>query len=232
MGAAETEALARRRRTQMIAFAIVSLIIGAVLLAISSPRKGGDFKVGAKDVETTLPEITGPAKIPAFILGLVLIGIGLWMGILLFLESLEVDDKKIAENPQVEATQITGVEHSSETPPIISKSSSTPPAQQTISSSGNCAIGTPLPHRVPVVGQPWTLPDGGWIIVNFWSNEPGIDQTEHKLLLKPDDPRAFLGGGSAWQWTDECESVARENYRNNPLPLITLEEVRGQNLMR
>ncbi len=89
-----------------------------------------------------------------------------------------------------------------------------------------------MPHHPPVVGQPWILPDGGWIIVNFWSNEPGIDQTEHKLLLGPDDPRAFLGGGSAWQWADECESVARDNLRANPLPETSLEELQLQNLVR
>lgn len=72
----------------MIAFAIISLIIGAVLLAISSPRKGGELKVGVENLQTTLPEITGLAKIPAFILGLILIGIGLWMGISLFIQSV------------------------------------------------------------------------------------------------------------------------------------------------
>ncbi|MFQ5614491.1 MAG: hypothetical protein ACE5H9_20405, partial [Anaerolineae bacterium] len=82
-------------------------------------RKGGDFKVGAKDVETTLPEITGPAKIPAFIFGLALIGIGLWMGIMLFLQALEAGDKKVAGSAQPESTLISGFEHSTEVPLIM-----------------------------------------------------------------------------------------------------------------
>lgn len=106
------------------------------------------------------------------------------------------------------------------------------PTQRTAAPPLNCGMGTPLPHRAPVVGQPWILPSGGWIIVNFWSNEPGVDQTEHKLLLGPNDPRTLLGGGSAWQWPIECESVVRENYRNNPLPPITLEDLRAQGLVR
>lgn len=93
-------------------------------------------------------------------------------------------------------------------------------------------FGKPLPHRPPVVGQPWVLPEGGWIIVNFWSNEPGVDQTEHKLLLSPDDPRAFLGGGSAWQWVEACEGDARHNLQTNPLLEISLEELRTQNLVQ
>jgi hypothetical protein len=96
----------------------------------------------------------------------------------------------------------------------------------------DCSIGKPLPHHQPIVGQPWILPDGGWIIVNFWSNEPGIDQTEHKILLGPSSPRAFFGGGSAWQWTETCESVARQNLLSNPHPEITLEELRSLGLVR
>jgi hypothetical protein len=85
---------------------------------------------------------------------------------------------------------------------------------------------------VPVVGEPWILPSGGWIHLNFWSNEPGIDQTEYKILLGPDDPRAFLGGGSAWQFPDECESSARANFIPVPHPEISLEELQSQNLVR
>ncbi len=73
----------------MIAFAIVLVIIGAVLLAIASPRKGGNLEIETSDIKTNLPEITGPAKIPAFILGLVFIGIGLWIGVVLFVKSTE-----------------------------------------------------------------------------------------------------------------------------------------------
>lgn len=95
----------------------------------------------------------------------------------------------------------------------------------------DCSV-TPLSHRNPIVGEPWVLPDGGWLVVNFWSNEPGVDQTEHKLLLAPDEPRRFLGGGSAWQWPDECEDVARNDFANNPLPKTSLAEIRAQNLVR
>lgn len=120
---------------------------------------------------------------------------------------------------QIEATQTAIAQPQS--PPVTSLSSN----------NVDCSS-VSLPHRNPVVGEPWTLPSGGWIIVNFWSNEPGIDQTEYKLLLGPNDPRSFLGGGSAWQWPRECEAVARSTLSTNPLPEISLEKLREQNLVR
>jgi len=111
----------------------------------------------------------------------------------------------------------------------IQKATDTP---QPISTPIVACFGQPLPHHPPIVGQPWVLPEGGWIIVNFWSNEPGVDQTEHKLLLAPNDPRAFLGGGSAWRWSEACEGDARINLQTNPLPEISLEELRIQNLVQ
>ena len=98
----------------MIAFATIVLIIGAVLLAISSPRKEGEFNLGAKDIQANLPEITGPMRLPIFVLGLVLVGVGLWMGITLFVGSSEKDDKKATKIPQVESTQKTELEFSTE----------------------------------------------------------------------------------------------------------------------
>ena len=104
--------------------------------------------------------------------------------------------------------------------------------KETVMVEINCSIGSPLPHHTPIVGQAWVLPNGGWIIVNFWSNSPGIDQTEHKILLGPNSPRSFVGGGSAWQWADECEATARVNLKSNPLPEITLEELQSLGLVR
>ncbi len=132
-------------------------------------------------------------------------------------------------NAQTESTSDEAESVSTSTPTLKPTPTLTP---YPVSDTEGCAIATPLPHRLPVVGEPWILPSGGWIHLNFWSNEPGIDQTEHKILLGPDDPRAFMGGGSAWQFPDGCESSARANYDPVPHPEISLEELRAQNLVR
>ena len=74
----------------MTAFALVLVIIGAVLLILASPRKGRAVHIAKGEIKTTLPEVTGWAKIPLFVLGLACIGLGIWMGVLVFIRVYEV----------------------------------------------------------------------------------------------------------------------------------------------
>ncbi|MBI5291439.1 MAG: hypothetical protein HY872_06140 [Chloroflexi bacterium] len=74
----------------MIAFALVLVVTGAVLLILASPRKGGDVKIEQGEMKATFPEITGWAKIPTFVFGLACIGLGIWMGVSVFVQSLDL----------------------------------------------------------------------------------------------------------------------------------------------
>lgn len=99
-------------------------------------------------------------------------------------------------------------------------------AHASASSAGSCQM-TKQTHN-PVVGQVWTLSGPG--IVNFWSNQPGADQTEHKLLLSAGDMVNLLGGGTFWVAQPGCSVDA--DYANNPLPKITLDQLRSLGLVK
>lgn len=85
--------------------------------------------------------------------------------------------------------------------------------------------------RQPVVGQAW-IPNGNWRTINFWSNQPGVDQAEHKLLLEPGDNVGLLGGGASFSWPTTCEQAARDAFDKNGLEPVTLDELRQQGLVR
>lgn len=93
-----------------------------------------------------------------------------------------------------------------------------------------CADGVREDHQ-PVVGQTWT-PNGAWRVINFWTNQPGFDQKERKLLLSPNDNVSLLGGGASFSWPAGCEQTARDAFTNNGLPPVTLGELRSQGLVR
>lgn len=85
--------------------------------------------------------------------------------------------------------------------------------------------------HLATVDQTWT-PKGEWRIVNFWSNQPGADQTQHKLLLAPSENPLLLGGGDSWSWPNGCEQVVREQFAKNSKPAITLGDLRTAELIR
>lgn len=93
-----------------------------------------------------------------------------------------------------------------------------------------CPDGVREADHPPVVNQTWT-PNGEWRVVNFWTNMPGKDQKERKLLLSPDQNPKLLGGGSSWSWPTSCEQVARANYDGNQLPRVTLAELQAESLV-
>lgn len=82
----------------------------------------------------------------------------------------------------------------------------------------------------PVVGQPWTIPSGSWRILNGWTNWPDQDQKEFKVLLAPDVNLIFKGGGSLWTRPANCEEASRAEFKNVPLPELTLDQLRDRGL--
>lgn len=85
----------------------------------------------------------------------------------------------------------------------------------------------------PGVGETWSPCTGDTFrIINFWTNQPGADQTERKLFLEPGQDPSLLGGGSAWCWDPNCGEVAREEFEKNPLPPTTLDQLRTEGLVQ
>ncbi|OGH15114.1 MAG: hypothetical protein A2860_02885 [Candidatus Levybacteria bacterium RIFCSPHIGHO2_01_FULL_37_33] len=83
----------------------------------------------------------------------------------------------------------------------------------------------------PVLGQAWT-PQGEFRVLNFWTNEPGQDQTLRKLMLSPSDQVSLLGGGDSTAWPANCQQAAQDGFNANPNPPTTLDELRGRGLVR
>ncbi len=90
------------------------------------------------------------------------------------------------------------------------------PAQGSAAGSVNCDIGV-KETREPVVGQGW-VPTGEWRVVNFWTNEPGQDQQERKILLSPGNNAPLMGGGTSWSWPAACADAAKQAYDQSSLP--------------
>lgn len=95
--------------------------------------------------------------------------------------------------------------------------------------SASCADGI-REDRQPV-NETWN-PQGQWRVVNFWSNQPGVDQKERKLLLSPSDDVGLLGGGASWSWGSACEKQARDAFAKNGHPAVTLDQLRAEGLVR
>ena len=91
------------------------------------------------------------------------------------------------------------------------------PVSEPAASSLNCDTATAKETHVPVVGQGW-VPAGEWRVVNFWTNEHGQDQAEHKILLAPGDNTTLMGGGTSWSWPAACAEAAKKAYDQNSLP--------------
>lgn len=103
-----------------------------------------------------------------------------------------------------------------------------PPAVAPANLGGTC--GTVIDDHPPVVSQYWKVPgDGSWRIINFWTNEPGQDQQEHKLLLEPGKVE-LRGGGKAWGFCNKQD--AEVNFVTNRFPAVTLQQLRQQGLAR
>lgn len=93
---------------------------------------------------------------------------------------------------------------------------------------GSC--GTRIDDRQPVVNQYWQVPGTGWRIFNAWTNQPGFDQQERKLLLAPGENPDVLLGGSLWEFCNEQD--ARVNFASNRFTAVTLEQLRREGLSR
>ena len=83
----------------------------------------------------------------------------------------------------------------------------------------------------PKVNTTWA-PSGEWRIVNFWTNQPGKDQKERKLLLAPDQHPALLGGGTSYSWPASNEAQARAEYAKNTLPEVSIDQLRAEGLIK
>lgn len=117
--------------------------------------------------------------------------------------------------------------------PVVAESRMALRSTQGTQSSAACGDGERLPDQNPVVGQPWVVPGSGkWRVVNFWSNQPGANQKERKLLLGPNDNPQLLGGGAAWAWPANCEALVREHFAKNQLQEVTLDQLRSEQLVR
>jgi hypothetical protein len=90
--------------------------------------------------------------------------------------------------------------------------------------------GSSWENHAPAVNQAWT-PSGLWRVVNFWSNQPGANQTLRKLLIAPWQNSPLLGGGESFSWANECGGEARLNYYQNPNPVVTLQTLQAENLV-
>lgn len=77
------------------------------------------------------------------------------------------------------------------------------------------------------VAQAWTPSgQGGYVVVNTWSNWPGYDQTvEYTVLLGPGDLASFNGGGDATAWSASCQQAAQDGYNNSSYNKTTLADL-------
>lgn len=107
----------------MIAFALVLVVIGAVLLILSSPRKGGNVKIQYGETKAIFPEITGWGKIPSFIFGLVCIGLGIWIGVSVFVQSFDLPTTP----PTISTLTNTTSPTETPVPPILASTSAPSP---------------------------------------------------------------------------------------------------------
>lgn len=106
-----------------------------------------------------------------------------------------------------------------------------PPAVQQPPVNAGASCGARMPDRIPVVGQSWNPPGKGtWRILNGWTNQPGFDQRERKLLLEPKDDPSLDMGGSMWTFCSEAD--ARANYAANGLPPVSLDQLVREGLAR
>jgi len=114
-----------------------------------------------------------------------------------------------------------------------------PVAQQatTVVSTATLATVSACPEGIrkdqPPSDHPWFLGgDDIYIIANVWTNQPGHDQTERKLLLKPGEVVAYLGGGSSWSWPEGCTEVVQSEFDKNPLAAVTLVQLEAEGLLQ
>lgn len=82
--------------------------------------------------------------------------------------------------------------------------------------------------HAPVVDQAWELGNAdSVVIVHFWTNQPGHDQSERKLLLDHQTV-GLLGGGSTWTFPAACQQVARDQFQADPMPEVSLDALLRQ----
>ncbi|MEX2012816.1 MAG: hypothetical protein WD967_00260 [Candidatus Levyibacteriota bacterium] len=118
--------------------------------------------------------------------------------------------------------------------PVSGQTSSTPAStgngRTAATPSGGCTATSS--QRAPVLGQPWSIQGNGPKIVSFWSNEPGQDQTEVKLLLKSDQNVNLLGGGTLYSYPSGCEQTAQKDFDSNTKTAVTLDQLRSRGLVK
>jgi hypothetical protein len=117
------------------------------------------------------------------------------------------------------------------TPPAPTKpGAAAAPAKPSGSSApANCEA--KVDKRSPAVGTTWSLKSDGPMIVNFWTNEPGKDQKERKLLLAPGTNVLLKGGGTSFAYATGCDSVTQKEFDANSLPTVTFEQLKAEGLV-
>lgn len=90
------------------------------------------------------------------------------------------------------------------------------------------------PPAKSVTLQPGDYVLHGPAVLNGWTNRPGQDQSEWKLLINEWDNFSFIGvGGTLWQWNDACSpDVIQQEFNRNPLRSVTVAELRSRGLLQ
>jgi len=86
-----------------------------------------------------------------------------------------------------------------------------------------CTDNTPETHEP---SGDWHLPPGTERIINLWIPGGGQYEAEHKLRLTANqDVTLINGGGTVWFWDAGCGTTADENFSQNPLLAVTLQQL-------
>jgi hypothetical protein len=80
----------------MITFGIVCIVLGVILFILALPRNLAKIELEAANIKANLPEITGWSRIAVFILGTMLIVLGLLIGVLELFRSASIPNLSMA----------------------------------------------------------------------------------------------------------------------------------------
>lgn len=136
--------------------------------------------------------------------------------------SQEQIENLLARHRQSQSNSVNAPQGSGQTAPA--------PQQGTGGGGTSCQQGVREDHP-PVVNQTWS-PPGDFRVVNFWTNMPGKPQAERKLLLRPGENPALLGGGSSFSWPSQCERQARDEFAKTAHSEVTIDQLKADGLVR
>lgn len=116
--------------------------------------------------------------------------------------------------------------------PTVAPTATTAPVEPTATTPAEVSCTAIASSHQPVVDQVWELDNAdSVVIVHFWTNQPGHDQSERKLLLDHQTV-GLLGGGSTWTFPATCQQVARDQFQADPMPEVSLDALRQEGLAK